>query len=259
MSMKINKMHADRDISEADIALRLKDRSNQVHTVMIDDETEAKAFAKTWLRQEDITAVYTGEAHDAQIAVDSISNGMLTEGVKQYADTVHKTAASERTAFKVLTSGLVVAFAGPAVLKELAADLMAQQSPEDLNKIQRKSKYKSRAQVASHLVTQFADAFAKQSELASGLLKKRAQALASYTMAQDYERLLIKAREEVHNPFMISGANYKYCLKAPDLNSLQAANVPDTFEFEAADGEYAEYTDKGASDEEEIQADSDSD
>ena len=262
MGSRIVAMHADMNVTKEWKTKRSEEYMSKVKK-FVNDPGQQKSTVKVWLRKRDEASVHAGDANDYMASIQSISNVQTTAGVKHFAEQEFYKTASTNTSINVLTAGLVCAFSEPHLIKDLAQDIMAQYSDDQLNTMQIQNGFESRAQVASLLVNQFADMYTQQSNLASDLLKARARCLAALTQAQGYETLFQLAQDNSPvDPFQIAAGSSKYAIGSPDLMSLNAATTTNTttttvnaVQFEDTDEEDADAEDAEDTDEEEIDAD----
>ena len=68
------------------VTMQCMNQTNKVNATMYQDAVQSKTFTGAWLRQEDETAVWAGEAHEVQLKIEVIANAGLSAGVKQCAD-----------------------------------------------------------------------------------------------------------------------------------------------------------------------------
>ena len=128
----------------------------------------------------------------------------------------------------VLSAGLVAGFSGGEPLRALADELMKVRSTDELNTIQVTNKYSNMAQVAAHLVNDFAHNFRNQAELSSKLLGLRANALASTAIAHQYAEQYEKAKTMAENRNCLTAPPCiaaKYTVNAPSLSHFNVERV----------------------------------
>ena len=174
---------------------------------------------KAWTRHLDEAMVHAGDATELQESISAVTNLKTTAGVKYFAEQSYYPTASTDQTVNVLTAGLMCALSNIDVTKQLAQDLMAQYSDDQIYHMQMQHGFESRAQVACLLVNEYADLYAQQSNLASELLKSRAKGLAAQTQANMLEELFQQAEQHaLPDPFEAAAASGMYALGSVSPN-----------------------------------------
>ena len=255
-------MHKDMNATKENKVKRSEEYLAKVKK-FVNDPGQQKSTVKVWIRKGDEASVHAGDASDHIASIQSISNVQTTAGVKNFAEQEFYKTASTNASINVLTAGLVCAFSEPHLIKDLAQDIMAQYTDDQLNAMQIQNGFESRAQVASLLVNEFADMYTQQSNIASELLKARAKCLAALAQADAYETLFQQAQNFAPaDPFQIAAASSKYAIGSVNMMSLNAATTTNTtttavnaVQFDNTYEEDADAEDAEDTDEEEIDAD----
>ena len=218
MDDKIKVMHVNIKLKKEDQRLRKEDHLAMVKK-FVRNPGAHNSTTKAWLRYKDEAMVHAGDASDLQESISAVTNLKTTAGVKYFAEQSYYPTASTDQTVNVLTAGLMCALSNIDVTKQLAQDLMAQYSDDQLYHMQMQHGFESRAQVACLLVNEYADLYAQQSNLASELLKSRAKGLAAQTQADMYEDMFQQATQHAHaDPFLAAATSGKYALPGASPN-----------------------------------------